>query len=76
MRQRKRWNLIDGSARVPATPGNIGVRGVNVLSDEYRKVHSAQYDSALAAPQLLDAWTEFDDGITHCIQSIFPTLVV
>ena len=31
---------------------------------------------ALAAPQLLDTWTEFDDGITHCIQTIFPTLVV
>jgi anthranilate 1,2-dioxygenase large subunit len=45
-------------------------------SDEYQKVHSAQFSSALAAPQLLDAWTEFDDGITHCIQTIFPTLVV
>jgi phenylpropionate dioxygenase-like ring-hydroxylating dioxygenase large terminal subunit len=45
-------------------------------SEEYQKVHSAQYNSALAAPQLLDTWTEFDDGITHCIQTIFPTLVV
>jgi phenylpropionate dioxygenase-like ring-hydroxylating dioxygenase large terminal subunit len=45
-------------------------------SMEYQQVHSAQYKSALAAPQLLDAWSEFDDGITHCIQTIFPTLVV
>jgi anthranilate 1,2-dioxygenase large subunit len=45
-------------------------------SDEYQTVHSAQYKSGLAAPQLLDTWTEFDDGITHCIQTIFPTLVV
>jgi phenylpropionate dioxygenase-like ring-hydroxylating dioxygenase large terminal subunit len=45
-------------------------------SDEYRKVHSAQYSSGLAAPQLLDSFTEFDDGITHCIQTVFPTLVV
>ena len=25
---------------------------------------------------MLDTWTEFDDGVTHCIQTIFPTLVV
>jgi len=45
-------------------------------SDEYRKVHSAQYDSALAAPEFLNTFTEFDDGVTHCIQTVFPTLVV
>lgn len=45
-------------------------------SSEYAKaeVHSAQYDSRLQGPALLDAWDEFDDGITHSIQTIFPTL--
>jgi anthranilate 1,2-dioxygenase large subunit len=51
-------------------------RGTLQQADEYRQVHSAQYDSALAAPQLLDSWPEFEDGITHCIQTVFPTLVV
>jgi phenylpropionate dioxygenase-like ring-hydroxylating dioxygenase large terminal subunit len=51
-------------------------RGTLQQSDEYQNVHAAQYGSALAAPQLLDTWTEFDDGITHCIQTVFPTLVV
>ena len=40
----------------------------------YGEVHAARYDSKLAGPQLLEAWDEFDDGITHSIQSIFPTL--
>ncbi|MGB7180294.1 MAG: Rieske 2Fe-2S domain-containing protein [Burkholderiaceae bacterium] len=45
-------------------------------SVEYRdaNVHSAQYESKLKGPELLDAWDEFDDGITHSIQTIFPTL--
>jgi len=45
---------------------------------EYResKVHSASYDSALAGPALLKSWDEFDDGITHSIQTIFPNLCV
>jgi anthranilate 1,2-dioxygenase large subunit len=51
-------------------------RGTLQQDEEYRQVHSAQYNSALAGPQLLDAWPEFEDGITHCIQTIFPTLVV
>jgi anthranilate 1,2-dioxygenase large subunit len=38
------------------------------------KVHSAQFESRLAAPQLLNAWDEFEDGITHSIQTVFPTL--
>lgn len=37
-------------------------------------VHSIRYESQLAAPELLAAWEEFDDGITHSIQSVFPTL--
>ena len=45
-------------------------------SDEYKQadVHAAQYESKLAGPELLQAWEEFDDGITHCIQTIFPNL--
>ncbi|MDE2005444.1 MAG: Rieske 2Fe-2S domain-containing protein [Rhodospirillales bacterium] len=45
-------------------------------SDEYAKVHSAQYKSGLHGPELLDGFTEFDDGITHMIQTVFPTLTV
>jgi anthranilate 1,2-dioxygenase large subunit len=51
-------------------------RGTLQQAEEYKDVHSAKYDSALAAPQLLNTWQEFDDGITHCIQTVFPTLVV
>ena len=40
------------------------------------EVHSAQYGSRLAGPALLEAWDEFEDGITHSIQAIFPTLAV
>lgn len=45
---------------------------------EYKtaEVHSASYDTRLEGPELLDAWEEFDDGITHCIQALFPTLAV
>ena len=43
---------------------------------EYQKaeVHSDQFDSELEGPELLDAWDEFDDGITHSIQAVFPNL--
>jgi phenylpropionate dioxygenase-like ring-hydroxylating dioxygenase large terminal subunit len=46
--------------------------------DEYEdsEVHSAQYDSKLEGPDLLDTWPEFEDGITHCIQSLFPSLTI
>lgn len=46
--------------------------------EEYAEseVHSAQYESRLQGPDLLNAWDEFDDGITHCIQSLFPSLTV
>lgn len=45
---------------------------------EYKKaeVHSAQYESKLDGSQLLDAWDEFDDGITHIIQSVFPCMAI
>jgi phenylpropionate dioxygenase-like ring-hydroxylating dioxygenase large terminal subunit len=39
-------------------------------------VHSAQYDSHLNAPEFMDMFPEIDDGITHAIQTIFPTLCV
>ena len=45
-------------------------------SDEYANVHSAQYKSGLHGPELLEGFTEFDDGITHMIQTVFPTLTV
>jgi anthranilate 1,2-dioxygenase large subunit len=40
------------------------------------KVHAASSDSALEGPGLLETWNEFDDGITHSIQTIFPNLCV
>ena len=45
-------------------------------SSEYvdSKVHSAQYESKLEAPNLLNSWNEFEDGITHIIHAVFPTL--
>lgn len=52
------------------------------LDKEYltAEVHSAKYgaqhgESALEGPELLDAWEEFDDGITHSIQTVFPNVV-
>ena len=44
--------------------------------DAYKteKVHSAQYNSKLKGPALLDSRDQADDGITHCIQAIFPTI--
>lgn len=45
---------------------------------EYKEaqIHSAQYDADLAGPELLAAWPEFDDGITHSIQALFPNLAI
>jgi len=47
-------------------------------AEEYASsgVHAANYDSALEGPGLLGSWNEFDDGITHSIQTIFPNLCV
>jgi anthranilate 1,2-dioxygenase large subunit len=50
-----------------------------VQSDEYQRanVHSAQYaTSELAGSQLLASSPEFEDGITHTIQTVFPTLTL
>ncbi|WP_426440629.1 Rieske 2Fe-2S domain-containing protein [Bradyrhizobium genosp. P] len=40
------------------------------------KVHSANYESALDGPGLVEAWEEFDDGITHSIRTVFPNMCV
>ena len=40
------------------------------------KVHSTQYESKLKGPEMLNAWDEFDDGITHSIQTIFPNIAI
>lgn len=47
------------------------------VAEEYAnaKVHSAKYESKLEAPELLQAWDGYDDGITHSIQTVFPSLV-
>ena len=47
-----------------------------MFAPEYKdaNVHSVQFDTALNGGQLLDTWEEFDDGITHSIQSVFPNL--
>jgi hypothetical protein len=47
-------------------------------AEEYdtANVHSAKYDSTLQGPDLIKSWVEFDDEISHSIQTIFPNLVV
>lgn len=63
----KKWHHISYSKRATLQ-----------AADEYHeaKVHAAQYGSDLDGPELLDAWEGFDDGITHSIQTVFPTLVM
>lgn len=63
----KKWHHISYSKRATLAP-----------AAEYQEsnVHSAQYDSALEGPALLDAWNAYDDNITHSIQTVFPTLVI
>lgn len=43
---------------------------------EYKDVHPAQYNSKLKGPHLPDPVDEGDDGITHMIQAIFPSLCI
>jgi phenylpropionate dioxygenase-like ring-hydroxylating dioxygenase large terminal subunit len=47
-------------------------------AEEYKraKVHSAAYESQLHGPHLLDSWEEYEDGITHVIQTVFPNLAI
>jgi phenylpropionate dioxygenase-like ring-hydroxylating dioxygenase large terminal subunit len=63
----KKWHHISYSKRATLQ-----------AAEEYTKanVHSARYGSNLDGPQLLQAWDAFDDGITHSIQTVFPTLVM
>jgi anthranilate 1,2-dioxygenase large subunit len=63
----KKWHHISYSKRATLQ-----------AADEYMeaKVHAAQYGSDLDGPELLKAWDGFDDGITHSIQTVFPTLVM
>ncbi len=53
-------------------------RSTLAAAKEYQeaRVHAAQFESKLAGADLLKTWDEFDDGITHSIQTVFPTLVV
>lgn len=46
------------------------------VADEYKtdNIHSTKFSSKLDGPQLLERWDEFDDGITHSIQTVFPNL--
>lgn len=43
---------------------------------ESAKLRAQSNDFALADPSLLRTWPEFEDGITHAIQGIFPNFVV
>lgn len=47
-----------------------------IQEDEgYKEIHSAQFDeNALQGPEMLNSFHEFDDNITHMIQTTFPTL--
>lgn len=49
-----------------------------VSGTEYEsgKLRAQNDDFTLRDPRLLNSWQEFDDGITHAIQSLFPNMVV
>lgn len=55
-------------------------RETDIATDtEYEKdgeLRTMVDDFSLADPSLINSWQEFDDGITHAIQSIFPTFVL
>jgi anthranilate 1,2-dioxygenase large subunit len=63
----RKWHHISFARRAKMTE-----------AEEYSQanVHAASYDSQLDGPGLLQAWEEFDDGITHSIQTIFPNLCI
>ncbi|MBH67064.1 MAG: Rieske (2Fe-2S) protein [Rhodospirillaceae bacterium] len=74
---------MDGGIRItdaekPWHHLSFAKRATLQASEEYAdaNVHSASYDSKLDGPELLSAWNEFDDGITHSIQALFPTLAI
>lgn len=43
---------------------------------DLEKLRAQNDQFALRDPRLLKSWPEFDDGITHAIQSLFPNMVV
>ena len=45
-------------------------------ADEHKEVHSAQFESKLNGPDLLDTIDEKEDGITQTAQEIFPSLCI
>lgn len=49
-----------------------------VAGTEYEsgKLRAQNDDFTLRDPRLLNSWQEFDDGVTHAIQSLFPNMVV
>lgn len=63
----RKWHHISFARRAKITE-----------AEEYSaaNVHSANYSSQLEGPGLLEAWDEFDDGITHSIQTVFPNLCI
>jgi anthranilate 1,2-dioxygenase large subunit len=63
----RKWHHISFARRAGLTEAS-----------EYKdsNMHAASYESALEGPGLLPAWEEFDDGITHSIQTVFPNMCV
>jgi anthranilate 1,2-dioxygenase large subunit len=63
----RKWHHISFARRAGLTEAS-----------EYKdsNVHAASYESALEGPGLLRAWEEFDDGITHSIETVFPNMCV
>jgi len=51
-------------------------RATFAKDNEYDTVHAGRYESELQGTQLVETWDEFDDGITHSIQAIFPSLAI
>jgi anthranilate 1,2-dioxygenase large subunit/terephthalate 1,2-dioxygenase oxygenase component alpha subunit len=43
---------------------------------ESGRIRAQNDDFSLRDPRVLDSWPEFDDGVTHAIQSLFPNMVV
>ena len=74
---------MDGGIRIADAPQpwhhlSFARRATFEAAEEYTsaQVHSANYESRLNGPELLETWEEFDDGITHAIQALFPTLTI
>lgn len=78
-----RINRLDMDGGLLLTPSKLSAisyskRRTFSENEEYRAsgVHSAKYESTLLkGTQLLEAWDERPDGLTHSIQTVFPTVV-